>query len=352
MRLTRVVLATYLLAGSSTGAARGVPFVTKRTKNDVLVTQRSASAVTVTSMIPRGGASMIPKNQDHKVLSPYLSSPKTTNKSKADVSARGGGKLIPAITRKNIGWAISLVLSFTYLFLLLSNGSSSSSCSYSQDGFCVTNLSTNSAGMKVCPADSNSHLWAWQVDAVFTVLVVALGLMTKADQSTIGGLIAAVLVHGLLHNFFAKNNCALPPTSGSALLFANVAYGGFTYLISYLAIKTVNAPLSLNLIASALGALVTVWLSQPDKPYGISPIFMFTQILCSVVFFFNTKKNTQLMGDLFVLPCLTSILELTFCCGDGKGAGFFNKIGGHVWYDLFLHISLLATYFPGKNDDE
>jgi len=65
--------------------------------------------------------------------------------------------------------------------------------------------------------------------------------------------------------------------------------------------------------------------------------------------------NTQissLTGDLFVLPCLVSIIELKFCCSGSGSPGLFNKIESHFWYDFFLHIAMLSTLLPNKPEIE
>jgi hypothetical protein len=256
---------------------------------------------------------------------------------------RGGAKdLVP---REKRGWAIALVFSVIYLFFLLSN--KTPKFGYSSDGFCVTNFIPEE---KKCLAQ-NSHLWAWREDAIFTVLAVVLGITTQAEGGTIVGVVAAILVHGLLHLHFAKNNCVLPMGQGGiGIIFANVAYGVFTAVISYLAIAMAGVGHALTVIGTIGVTFATVYLSQPAQGYGVSPIFMTTQLLVSLVGVTAKSGNPSLstkMGHLFALPCLVSILELIFCC-DGKEPGLFNKYGGHAWYDFFLHIAVLSTYYPDK----
>jgi len=259
--------------------------------------------------------------------------------------------LIPSDPRG--GWAIALIFSVIYLVLLLSKNpkaaSGSSTCHYCSDGFCVTNFSPEDGS---CP-QPNSHRWAWQEDAIFTVLAVVLGNMTRASSPAIMGNVAVILVHGLLHLYFDYNKCDI--TEGPTGLSANVvAYAVFIALLSYVAInRAYPNHTALSVIGSIAVTAVTVLLSQPDWGYGVSPIFMTTQLLVSFLGVSSTNGlgNTK-MGYLFTLPCIVSIIELVFCCDGNGDPGFFNKIGGHAWYDFVLHIAVLSSYFPDPDDDK
>uniref|UniRef100_A0A7S2UL65 Uncharacterized protein n=1 Tax=Attheya septentrionalis TaxID=420275 RepID=A0A7S2UL65_9STRA len=246
------------------------------------------------------------------------------------------------IANGQLGWVISLVSSVIYLVRLLTTPTSLE-CDYSSDGFCVTNLKLNPGSPSTCP-HGNSHLWAWREDAIFTVLAVVLGIMTQAKQTAIVSNVAVILVHGLLHKYFDDANCIIAEQKGLALLFANIAYAGFTALLSYVALNQADLGKALTVIGTIAVTLVTSHLSQPAQGYGVSPIFMTTQLLVSFLGVTTPLGNAK-MGYLFALPCIVSIIELRFCC-DGGDPGFFNKIGGHAWYDFFLHIAVLSSYFP------
>jgi hypothetical protein len=167
--------------------------------------------------------------------------------------------------------------------------------------------------------------------------------MTQAKQTTIASNVAVILVHGLLHWYFDHKDCDIV----GANTFAYIAYAGFTALLSYVAISLAHLGKAFTVIGTIAVTLVTVYLSIPDPVgpgYGVSPIFMTTQLLVSFLGVFTDIGNTK-MGYLFAFPCIVSIIELRFCC-DGGDPGFFNNIGGHAWYDFFLHIAVLSSYFP------
>lgn len=299
--------------------------------------KRSAYATTITSMVPRGGASSMGLAKD--VKSSAKNSIMDISEEKSVHCPRGGENkgLIPRAKR---GWAISLVLSFIYLALLLKGNRD---CNFAADGFCVTNYSKETG---FCPTGDNSHYWSWLADVAFTVVALVLGKAVKAEDKTIYGNIAAILSHGVLHNYLNTNKCA--STEGTPIAY--VLYFGFTTFIAWLTLQTGNLAIgsAIQMIFSLLVAGVTVYLSSEMK--SVSPIFMATQILVSVVGFFgNTPGLTQTMGDFFMAPCAVSIMEFLFCCGLGSTKqGFFNKLGGHVWYDVALHTAILTNYFPDK----
>jgi hypothetical protein len=252
------------------------------------------------------------------------------------------------IPREKRGWAIALGFSVIYLLLLLSK-STFGSCDYSVDGFCVTNFDPTLGKSGECLAQ-NSHLWAWKEDVIFTVLAFVIGFMTKTDIQSILGVAAAIFGHGFLHYTISNNACKPTGPDGGSLA-ENVAYSVFTAGISYLTINMADVGAAATVLVTLFVTGVTVYLSQPAQGLGVSPIFMTTQLLASFVGVTAKPGNTQssaLTGDLFVLPCLVSILELIFCCSGSDSPGLFNKIGGHAWYDFFLHIAFLSTFFPDK----
>jgi len=324
------------------------PFV----RNDV---RRSASATAITSMVPRGGASRVPRQGSVVLPSSRSSSTKTglsddvLSSQKSSGWLTGGANIKDLIPREKRGWAIALVFSVIYLMLLLSK-SKFGSCDYSPDGFCVTNFDPTIGKAGECLAQ-NSHLWAWKEDVIFTVLAFVIGFMTKTDIKSILGVAAAIFGHGFLHNSLSNNACKPAGAEGGSLA-ANVAYAVFTAGISYLTIILAGLGTAATVLVTLFVTFVTVYLSQPAQGLGVSPIFMTTQLLASFVGVTAKPGNTEfsaLTGDLFVLPCLVSILELIFCCSGSDSPGLFNKIGGHAWYDFFLHIAFLSTLFPDKS---
>eukprot|EP00978_Attheya_sp_CCMP212_P014687 scaffold37552_cov43-Attheya_sp.AAC.1 len=348
------VVATYLL-GSSAGdhlyaAAHPLPSSFLKAK-----VRRSASATAITSMFPRGGASKIPKqdkipsspsstvaafarstgSSQEVVASSSSRTEETENMAKRITAWIRGGSESLMTNRDTLGWRVALVLSVIYLLLLLFKRPS---CDYSLDGFCVTNYN---------PAE-----------AAFLLQIVIDPKAGWTAWKKVLGVAVAIFSHGFLHFKLAGKAplfCAIAPQT-SVNVPAYLAYGAFTAFISFLILSMGGLD---KVVISALTiavTIVTVRLSEPKHKLGISPIFMTTQLLASCVGAFpgdNTKSVvTSLTGNLFVAPCLVSIIELMCCCNGDEtfpGPGWFNKLGGHAWYDFFLHISILSTLLPDKS---
>eukprot|EP00536_Pseudo-nitzschia_multiseries_P008549 jgi/Psemu1/305786/fgenesh1_kg.219_\ len=213
-------------------------------------------------------------------------------------------------------------------------------------GFCVTNIETiiDSDGWhQTCPQIMNSHTWAFVIDMIFTALCFILpserGLLVRA------GLASTIVSHGLLHGVLGygmKCGAGLP---GAEKIFG--FFGGFISFMILQLSSTVRPPKSI--VIGIIAGFVTVKLSEGNR--GVSSIFLITQLLASAAALFAPNGlATPAVGNTFVAPCAVSILELMFCCNDGQ-KGWFNKIGGHVWYDFFLHISVLSA-LKGSPDKE
>eukprot|EP00978_Attheya_sp_CCMP212_P038394 scaffold189961_cov29-Attheya_sp.AAC.1 len=362
------VVGTYLL-GSSAGDnlyAAAHPLPSSFLKAQV---RRSASATAITSMFPRGGASKIPKqdkipsspsstvaafarstrSSQEVVVSSSSRTEENENMAKRTTSWIRGGSESLMTSRAKLGWRVAFVLSVIYLILLLSKVAPS--CNYSLDGFCVTNYDPIA---KSCEPQ-NSHVWAWKEDVIFTVAAFLLQIVIDPKAGPMAwvkvlGVAVAIFSHGFLHRSLA--DCATPPSGPNIL--GNLAYGAFTAFISFLILtmggldtKTVT-----NIAITIVVTIVTVSLSQPNRHLGVSPIFMTTQLLASGVGAFSKAPPSMvnsLTGDLFIAPCLVSIIELMCCCNGDSDRGWFNKLGGHAWYDFFLHISILSTLLPDKS---
>jgi hypothetical protein len=52
--------------------------------------------------------------------------------------------------------------------------------------------------------------------------------------------------------------------------------------------------------------------------------------------------GNEKQGWFFIAPCVISLCELLFCCDGSGDQGLFNKVGGHVWYDITLHTALIV----------
>ncbi|VEU45351.1 unnamed protein product [Pseudo-nitzschia multistriata] len=251
-------------------------------------------------------------------------------------------KIDELIESGQAGWVVSFALSIIYLVLFFQDGgASTNACTYSSAGFCVTNFDGAD-----CPI-MNSHTWAFAVDMVFLVAC----FLVPSDRTTLykaALAFGAVGSHGALHALLGIFvNCTSDPFPGAETIF-----GAFGALISFLILfSTTELDNMIKLVISAVSGYLTVLLSEGGA--GVSSIFLITQLLASGAGIFDTegKLTTPLMGYTFIAPCLVSIIELLFCCDPATGGpGLFNQYGGHVWYDIALHTSLLTSLLPRKDE--
>jgi len=296
-------LVTALLIGCTVDffsvEARSTPLSPFFLKNDV---NRFASATAISSMVPRGGASSLTASRSlHSNRSAEAVLSEDGKKSMQNSIAkkktgclRGGDRPFTTLIPKGKeGFFLSLLLSVVYLVLLLSN-SLKPDCDYSSQGFCVFGFDPSK---QECTKGMNSHAFSWWVDLIFTALVIGVGKWTEAPTNLIVALAAVVLSHGLLHKVFDYTSCKLgvaSNTSPTTLFFANVIYFVFTALVCSVGLSLNDTPKipSKNLIALGIAA-ATSYLSQPKKNNGISPIFMTTQLLVSILGLTDKEDKCQ-----------------------------------------------------------
>jgi len=244
----------------------------------------------------------------------------------------------PFITKDNLGWAISFVLSIIYLFLFITESKKDTpSCSVNMGGFCVTNL-VKDGTKSSCPRIMNSHTWSFVEDVIFTALCFV--LPSKQGFAKRLSLASVVLSHGILHaNLGFGLACASSGPEKAELIFG--IFGAFISL----AILNMGSDFGPSIVAAGtlLGGYLTVKLSEDGR--GVSSIFLITQLWVTVSGFLKPNKDfvNPLMGNLFVPTCAVSIIEILACCNSDGSPSWFNKLGGHFWYDFFLHLSLLAS---------
>ena len=164
----------------------------------------------------------------------------------------------------------------------------------------------------------------------------------------------AAFFHGGLHALLGlKQECSPNPFPGALAIF-----GVFASVTGYFVVHTIATDFHQLIklgVAAVTGALCVV-LAGPGGSDGISSIFLITQLLASSVPTFFPLENGRRVGLSFVAPCLISLIELVYCCDPSTGGpSLFNKIGGHVWYDLSLHISFILALIDGptpkKNEE-
>lgn len=316
------------------GSAEQVGVVSSRSSLDMpsvfAVRKNPPSPTSAAFGIPRGGAGPV-------------ASAKAPVKSTSIV---GGGLNIPfdIFSKEKLGWTISLAINLVYLICFFRRSiNAPPECNYSEGGFCVTGLEEGGG----CDLLKNSHTWAFLVDMVYTYL--GLTVETERSKTTQYMLVFTIFSHGILHAVLGSvANCDGLTIPGGDQLFMV-----FTALISYAVLyvgaefENYNTPKMLAL--SVGGGWLAVQLAGPNGKNGVSSIFLITQILASLssVFFPGKRiNNMEELGNSFVPPCLVSLIELVYCC-DGDGKSLFNRLGGHVWYDFFLHRSVVVAINNG-----
>ena len=256
-------------------------------------------------------------------------------------------------SKEKIGWTISLGINLLYLYFFfarLNQHKAAPTCDFYPLAFCVTNYDKAN---KTCPPAMNSHTWAFIVDCIYTYL----GIKAPTTKGSLykGVLIFAILSHGSLHAALG----IIAKCGGGTLPGAMALFGGFATVISYSVVSVTGSfGLVTNLLLAAVCGLLTVVLSGPDGSNGVSSIFLITQLAASLVVSITPKKQVPItdiakIGNSFVYPCIISLIEFLFCCGDSPdNPGFFNRIGGHVWYDIFLHRSILFAISDGVESNK
>ena len=276
----------------------------------------------------------------------------------------------------SLSWGICLVLSFFYVYSFYvvavetpSNGtgallSTTNDTQVLLFGFCVwgephwPNEANGCSGSIL-----NSHMAAFSVDVVMTWLVYILykrlPVSTRdGNDSTqlppAGGYFLSIglviLMHGLLHFFiFVAIDC-YAPTSSLPLLVTIIGYFlyfAFSAFLFYIILKAgfagsssgVSWPIGLGAL---LCAVVTVLLAVfAGTQWILTCIFAMSHVVASIVgSYANSAMFTKLMGWVFMVATIMGILELLEC------PNLYRPVGGHVWYDFFLHISVVLSVVP------
>ena len=96
-----------------------------------------------------------------------------------------------------------------------------------------------------------------------------------------------------------------------------------------------------GVIAVVTGFIYYLTTYAGKKGMDISAYFMSTQVLVSFIGFFapDDVNSDPLMAWTFGLTCLVSLIEYYLC------EKFLSSKGGHMWYDIALHTSLLTGYW-------
>jgi hypothetical protein len=248
---------------------------------------------------------------------------------------------------------LSAVLSVVYFGILKHQQSDPAlSCKYAPFGFCVTNYAPDE--MKCPDPTENSHVWAFRVDVLFTIGVLSIGVLPigrklfPMQQSRNNAIILAVVIiaHGVLHFWLGNSlSCAPPPNQGDNAAIGVKLYALFIFVLAIVAfLMSSSVKLAISLIFSLIFTWLIVTVSVAEM--NIGAIFGGTQLLVSVIAAFFPKNpddvGNEKQGWFFIAPCVISLCELLFCCDGSGDQGLFNKVGGHVWYDITLHTALIV----------
>jgi len=248
-------------------------------------------------------------------------------------------------SKERLGWTISLFINLAYLVVYFARRANAPApCGFEKAGFCVTNLPECVTGDNPL---FNSHTYAFIVDMIYTYF----GLKVKNPNHTAFiqlGLVLTIFAHGCLHGLLGLLiNCGAVIFPGAIEVFT-----AFAILITFFVLQsTGDFETPTRVVLSLIGGWLTKELAGDQGQNGISSIFLVTQLFASLASVFRPGDfiyDNQKLGNSFVPPCLISFIELTFCC-DGNGASLFNKIGGHVWYDVFLHRAVYFSLLDGKD---
>lgn len=246
-------------------------------------------------------------------------------------------------------YLISFVLSAVYAFYFVKGYEPS--CPNYADGFCVTNL-VEVDGKKVCKSfpPGNSHVWAFGEDIVFTVVSILLPY-TKFSAKNIEwpmkvAIPFIILSHGLIHGWISSKGCILPnQVFGMGTLIYTLFTGALTAITFYaLSDLPENQPVwrtwtEIILVTAGIVAL-TIRQVMDGKANPVSALFLASQLLVGYLGAFHPgERATLLVGKTFVFPCVVSLVEYLKC-------NWLFPIGGHAWYDFFLHISVISALLP------
>ena len=255
---------------------------------------------------------------------------------------------------RRLPWALCFVFSFLYFAFFIINGDPS--CKYQPSGFCVTGYDPS---VQKCPSKvDNSHTWAAFVDVMFTLLVLYIGhnpqrFPEQQGLRTAWVLALTIISHGLLHGMLGYyqqcKDSNTDPTNQNRL------YAVFILILALVAFRmTSSANMAQSIVLSILATFAIFRASILSD--SVSPIFAGTQLIVSIIAVWFPKNpeifGTQKQGWYFVAPCIISLWELLGCCDDSGDQGLFNKIGGHVWYDITLHYQLIVTQLTPKPSEK
>lgn len=306
-----------------------------------------------------------------------------------NADAINAASAVVSVDQYSLAWGLCLALSVWYAYDIVSSDGKRDYQLECQDGFCITDYGPNGEYMGPSPPDvpTNSHILAWNADLVFTFIAIALPVLHKyfgvpifsigekyefkTDTLVVISNVVLILFHGGLHKLLSKDfpegkdkeiydgndgdeNPIIQSVNGAVKVKEDeegskigfILFSGILVAVNIIGYSSVPELLNDNVLS--LGATIAAvtyfiyWLTLQAtlKGLGISSYFMSTQVLISGVgFLFPNEKADPLMGWTFLITCIVSLVEYFNC------KSFLRRVGGHVWYDVALHTSLLTAFW-------
>jgi len=196
---------------------------------------------------------------------------------------------------------------------------------------------------------ANSHMIAFGIDMLACVIIIWLYLKNhkQTGQETIYITFLFVTAsHGMLHNcIYSVLDCYIDITEIPSTILG-LCYGVFAIFSCFMIAVILWLGFGLTkkvFAASVLFAAFTVSLCNPSsgKVWFLPALFCVVHPLASLTALFSDHLSfSKSVGWIFLLATFVGILELLTC------PRFFRDIGGHFWYDFFLHAAVIAALPP------
>jgi hypothetical protein len=246
-------------------------------------------------------------------------------------------------------WVLCTIFSFVYFYLFSQDSNNNASHDFDNEsglmgGFCVWGKPTPTSD-NGCTNNTNSHMYSWYEDLCMTMIVAAAYVYGSRKDTTLhialGGII---FFHGLLHYVLSTRLRCLTNVDDPRLedlgwflymlftFFLSVIIFGIGFLEQYgpKAVLLASGVVTFITYRIAIGSGGTEWLLS--ALFATShPIGSFTGL------FTNSPVFTNFMGWIFLVATVDGIVELRWC------QTFLKPLGGHIWYDIFLHAAVIAA---------
>jgi hypothetical protein len=265
--------------------------------------------------------------------------------------------MMASLLKAKFPWVLCTIFSFVYFYLFSQVSTANPPLPFDKTGliggFCV--WGNPAPDDKGCTKNTNSHMYSWYEDAVFTMIVVgAYFYGNKKDTIIYIALGGVVFFHGLLHFFLSTERHCLTSSDDPTILaygwflylifafFLSVIISGIGFLVEYNCTGTLvkeKYRLRLVLLASSVVTFITYQLAHhAGTDWLLSALFATSHPIASVTGLCSKSPIfTNLLGFIFLAATLEGIVELMAC------QSFLIPLGGHIWYDLFLHTAVLLA---------